>query len=531
MKNKLKYIVLLSAISLILISCNSTNKGIINNDIEVGSIKNKIKSENENLIYNPNGSKKTLEDLKIYSVKDTSGEVYNYADARFNFNEELLDDKAYNSITVEEIINKTLDQANRKDNYTIGFKGIISRTIDDGEKTNYSFSNLHQQNDEGNFRVIYEEHDPREKEQKVGRTSYNVEEYTCFELKDTNPDDFVKSLPSDLSQKEVLEILKQHHFGKSSENIVIKGKNLQELKSTYNNIIIPAIEDSLFYLDLFNEGFLEGSFVRLEDGYKNYENKLLNNDVYHILYICRNEDPELSVDFEFFIDKDTYLITFQYGEYMGHHYESELSYYDTEYINLEIDYDFSDIKMTEIGFININEINDSRNSKFKNLVSENLTNKDELEAPKDLYIILNEEKYLKFDNTLEELENLIDGGEIKELGEDEYYENVKYYSIKNEGIMVIFVDNSLNNDLEFIKIEGIYITNSKHSTYRGLRVGDTYDKMIKLYNDNNLNFKQNFGTDTIYSYSNDELTDFLQLMFTIDNKTKLITEISVSETF
>ena len=56
-----------------------------------------------------------------------------------------------------------------------------------------------------------------------------------------------------------------------------------------------------------------GSFIRFKDGFKRGHAHYFDEDedVYHIMYINKNLDnPENATEFNFYINKDTYLIRF-----------------------------------------------------------------------------------------------------------------------------------------------------------------------------------------------------------------------------
>ena len=149
-----------------------------------------------------------------------------------------------------------------------------------------------------------------------------------------------------------------------------------------------------------------------------------------------------------------------------------------------------------------------------------------LEA-EDFYIKFNDKRYLSIDTSLDEIKMLLKGGNIEDLGASPNNGEVIYYRLEKDGMVVIYFDNPRDKEFEAY-VEFLGVENPNHSTYRGLKVGDSYDRMIELYNEPDMEYDD--GDTSSYYYGINNYDNDLAIIITIDNKTKLVTRFNVSLT-
>ncbi len=145
----------------------------------------------------------------------------------------------------------------------------------------------------------------------------------------------------------------------------------------------------------------------------------------------------------------------------------------------------------------------------------------------DFYIRLNDKRDLKIQSGIEEVKKLLHGGKITEIEVSPNDKDIILYKLEKDDVNVLYYDNPADRDFQSF-IEMIYINSPKHSTFRGLKVGDSYEKMIELYGHENEFFDN--GNSTIYLYETSGEEDFLALIIEIDNKTNQVVGYNVSFT-
>lgn len=141
----------------------------------------------------------------------------------------------------------------------------------------------------------------------------------------------------------------------------------------------------------------------------------------------------------------------------------------------------------------------------------------------DLLINIGGGHYIEISGNFKDLIKYLGPGEISETG---YYspnnENYMYYEYAKDGIRVYYYDDpSEFND--YVHIELAVIETPKYPTYRGLKVGDSYDKMVQLYGKAPVYVQE--GDKVIYMFDEFESIEedyFANLFITIDRNTKKV---------
>lgn len=88
-------------------------------------------------------------------------------------------------------------------------------------------------------------------------------------------------------------------------------------------------------------------------------------------------------------------------------------------------------------------------------------------------------------------------GDIKDVNVSPVDENLIFYKYGKNGIIVSFYDNP--DDDDYIPLcQAIALESPGHSTYRGLQIGDSYDKVLELYGETD--FFTQYGDYIIYEY-------------------------------
>ncbi|MCF6462203.1 hypothetical protein [Clostridium sp. Cult1] len=328
MKQKLNIIIFLLIIPLVLVSCssNSSNNSLnVDNDLTDDEvIGNKINEEDivGQILINNDGSNTTLEELSIKEVRSDGTRILDGRFSEYGY----PDKEDFDGVSVKEIIEKTLEQANRTDNYSVHFSGYQELPMGTDQ-----FDIYYDQDESGRFRVTHETREYLTRESDFAMTVFNGEKYTCLLPEYFRGDEL--NLPSGLSGSEVFEILKnQYMYGMDTNSGIAEGTNLEELVHQYPRIAVPALNESISFLEIFSESDM-GSFIRFKDGFKRGHAHYFDEDedVYHIMYINKNLDnPENATEFNFYINKDTYLIRFQQGSMGELQYTSTLESYSTD---------------------------------------------------------------------------------------------------------------------------------------------------------------------------------------------------------
>lgn len=320
MKKKSGFIILLLIVVLTLISCssNSGNDSLStrNDLVDDKATEKDITSQ---IFINNDGSDTTLDELSVIRINSNGMEVTDGNFLGYGF----PDNNSFDGVSVTEIIEKTLTQANRTDNYSVHFEGVYELPI----RTDY-FNIYHDQDENGRFRVVHEVKDFKSSDLKVGITVFNGEKYMCLSPDYSSNGGF--NLPAGLSGAKAFEVLRNKYANGGSQ--IIEGTDWEELVYEYPGIVEPAIKESVSFLEILAESE-SGSFIRFKDGFKSpYNHDFDDDNVYHIMYIKRNLDnPDYETNFQFYIDKDTNLIRFQQGTMSGQlKYSSILEYYTEE---------------------------------------------------------------------------------------------------------------------------------------------------------------------------------------------------------
>lgn len=338
MKYRINIAILVLMIALILVSCSFnteegvsvTNGNLVNDKADDEVTDNGTNEETkedimDKILINNDGSNTTLEDLSVIRINSDGTRVIDGRFSEYGFPDE--DD--FDGVSVKEIIERTLEQANKTGNYFVHFKGYRELPI-----RTVTYDTYHYQDEDGRFKIIHEEGEYTERDRDYSITVFDGEKYSCL-----LPGYYRNAglgLPSGLSGAEVFEILKQRYMtGMDVNNGIVEGTNLDELSEQYDGIAGSAIEDSVSLLKVFSESDM-GSFIRFKDGFKRGPDHYFgeDEDVYHIMYIKKNSDShENGIEFDFYIDKETYLIRYQNGFMYEMKYTSTLENYsvDNEY--------------------------------------------------------------------------------------------------------------------------------------------------------------------------------------------------------
>lgn len=332
MKHKLKVVVLVLALTLILVSCSSnseqdtviTNNNLANDEVEDQVIKNKGKEGDitDKILINNDGSNTSLEELSVIRINSDGTKVMDGRFSEYGF----PDKDDFDGVSLKDIIERTIEQANRTGNYFVHYRGYLDLPMGTTRYDTY-----HYQDEDGRFKIIHEEGEYTERDKDYSITVFDGEKYTCL-LPNHFKDDEL-DLPSGLSSAEVFEILKYRYAaGMDMNNGIVEGNDLDQLMNQYDGIAWPAIEDSVLYLQMFSESD-RGSFIRFKDGFKSDADYYFGEDenVYHIMYINKNLDnPENGIELEFYIDKETYLIRYQDGFISDMKFTSTLENYSED---------------------------------------------------------------------------------------------------------------------------------------------------------------------------------------------------------
>lgn len=139
----------------------------------------------------------------------------------------------------------------------------------------------------------------------------------------------------------------------------------------------------------------------------------------------------------------------------------------------------------------------------------------------DYVINVNGEK-ISVDYNSKKLESILGKGKVS-IEEDEVYnEGGFYYHYEKDGLYAVFTNGTY-----------IYIlstTNPKHTTPRGLRVGDSYNKMVKLYGKGSIAYVE--GNKVVYQFSQggpgDEI--FFDFFVTVDKSTGKVVQYNFGTT-
>lgn len=161
------------------------------------------------------------------------------------------------------------------------------------------------------------------------------------------------------------------------------------------------------------------------------------------------------------------------------------------------------------------------------IIKDNLSvnvNKNKLNED-DIYIKINDENYLSTNSDREKLLLLFHGGILSEVEKSENNENVMLYKVEKDGVIVYYYDNPYDKNFRLF-IDIIAVKKSNHSTSKGLRVGDRYERMIELYGYTEYFYKDESSTYYSYLFNDYALT----LIIEIDNITQLVTSYSLSST-
>lgn len=141
----------------------------------------------------------------------------------------------------------------------------------------------------------------------------------------------------------------------------------------------------------------------------------------------------------------------------------------------------------------------------------------------DLLINIGSGNYIEISGNFKELVKYLGQGEIRETG---YFspnnENYRHYEYSKDGIRVYYYDDP-NEFNDYVHIELAVIETPKYPTYRGLKVGDSYDKMVQLYGKVPVYVQE--GDKVIYMFDEFESIDedyFANLFITIDIKTNKV---------
>lgn len=125
------------------------------------------------------------------------------------------------------------------------------------------------------------------------------------------------------------------------------------------------------------------------------------------------------------------------------------------------------------------------------------------------------EVFINDDNVREKLESILGKGKVTTIEDEVYKQGGFYYNYEKDGVKATFINGEL---LDILLIE-----NPEYTTYRGLKVGDSYDKMVKLYGEGKIITENE--DNIIYSYHSNEIDfAYLDLYVTIDKSTNTVVD-------
>lgn len=147
----------------------------------------------------------------------------------------------------------------------------------------------------------------------------------------------------------------------------------------------------------------------------------------------------------------------------------------------------------------------------------------------DLKIRTNHGIYLSMDSTIKEIMDLLEGGEKTELGVSPYDSEIIFYSLKKDGINFLYYAKPSDPSYATI-FDTLVIDSADHSTFRGLKIGDSYEEVTRLYGKSGIIWNDEDTTNYLYSPSVGE-ESFYALIITINNKINAVTHFNISPTF
>lgn len=138
--------------------------------------------------------------------------------------------------------------------------------------------------------------------------------------------------------------------------------------------------------------------------------------------------------------------------------------------------------------------------------------------------------YLSLEDDIGKIMKLLNGGVKEAIGSSIHSEESILYSLKKDGIDCLYYDNPYGD----IFINSFFVDQPQHSTFRGLRVGDSYDRMVELYNVSKESYSNNgdstsyyYKGSTSHYYDSHDPNDYLGISITIDDKTNSVTSFNI----
>lgn len=145
----------------------------------------------------------------------------------------------------------------------------------------------------------------------------------------------------------------------------------------------------------------------------------------------------------------------------------------------------------------------------------------------DLLIEINEDLVLEVGGDVDSYISYLGDGHISEMDVSPNDDSYILYEYEKDGIRLYYYDNK-GNTLSKPYLYIAVIDSPKYSTFRGLRTGDSYDKMIELYGIPE--FVEKYDDRAVYFYSSDD--DYsADLVITLNSKTNSVVAYNISSPF
>lgn len=126
-------------------------------------------------------------------------------------------------------------------------------------------------------------------------------------------------------------------------------------------------------------------------------------------------------------------------------------------------------------------------------------------------------------SNFDELMELLEGGKKEEHGVSDNNEDAILFGLHKDGFKCFYYDVPSDPDYGVV-LDALVVDRGNHSTYRGLKVGDTYEKMIELYGEPEEVFTRE-NTDHCNYETEDEI--YIKLGINIDRETKTVSQFGV----